>query len=119
MCIMEVRAGARASTIAQACAHNVSTIERDMDMFLGLLKARGLDSKADMLMQAQKNLQRVYADLMPLFIEFVSDEEETIPSLKHFHPHDGSPIGTEAIPTATLIAATNAATRKARANETR
>lgn len=70
---MEVRPGQRAATIAQAMAHNVSTAERDLDMFRTLLTARrdrGEHHAADVLDQvqaAQEHLHRAYADLLAVF----------------------------------------------------
>lgn len=80
MCVMEVRAGQRSSTIAQACAHNTATVERDVNMFRKLLEARGDHVKAADLAQAQRELQRAEANLLELFGEFVSSE---------YHPADG------------------------------
>ena len=74
MCVMEVRAGQRASTIAQACAHNCTTIERDCDMFAALLDSRS-DGRVVALRRAQENMQRAYADLLELFGEFAEEEE--------------------------------------------
>ena len=83
MCIMEVRAGQRSSTIAQACAHNVTTVERDCDMFATLLEARGDDERLVALRRAQHNLTHAYADLLELFGEYVSEEEQ-----EHGRHHD-------------------------------
>jgi hypothetical protein len=95
MCVMSVRVGQRSSTIAQACAHNTSTIERDVDMFYKLLRARGEHGRADSLLVAQSQLKRAYANLLELFGEFVSDEEVSTPALKHPHVDDGHPLGHE------------------------
>ena len=83
MCIMEVRAGQRSSTIAQACAHNVTTVERDCDMFATLLEARGDGERLVALRRAQYNLEHAYADLLELFGEYISEEEA-----EHGRHHD-------------------------------
>lgn len=71
MCIMEVREGQRSSTIAQACAHNVSTVERDMDMFEALLTKRAEHSGSqddvtclERVQDAHKLLRSAYATLL-------------------------------------------------------
>lgn len=78
MCIMEVRAGQRSSTIAQACAHNVTTVERDADMFVGLLVGRGELERAKGVTRAQAHLVAAYADLLELFGEFANEEEDEL-----------------------------------------
>jgi hypothetical protein len=93
MCIMEVRAGQRASTIAQACAHNTATVLGDIDMFHELLERRGEDEMVRALDQAKGNLNRAFADLLEMFGEFASREEAS--HGVHFtaddeHGHDGS-----------------------------
>ncbi len=97
MCIMEVRAGQRSSTIAQACAHNTTTVERDVDMFCGILNARGDLEREKQLRAAQAELQRAYAGLLNLFTEFVADEETHVHVLSHAHPDDND-HGSERLP---------------------
>lgn len=41
MCIMEMRPGQRTSTMVQATAHNLSTVDRDLDMLVKIMEARG------------------------------------------------------------------------------
>ena len=88
MCIMEVRAGQRSDTIAQALAHNVSTIERDLDMFEVLLKAREDYECLKTVMRAHESLKRAYADLLMQFgIELAKHVED---HEGHVHQHNGS-----------------------------
>lgn len=86
MCIMEVRPGQHSSTIAQALAHNCSTVERDMDMFELLLQARGeTDMLADM-QGAHEHLRKAYATLLAQFgIEVAKAVQD---SEGHVHNHD-------------------------------
>jgi len=88
ICIMTVREGQRTATIAQAMAHNVSTVERDMDMFEPLVKARGEQDKLVALNRAHENLKRAYADLLELFGELVA--EEVMDPEGHVHEVVGS-----------------------------
>lgn len=67
MCIMQVRPGQAASTIAQAMAHNVSTVERDMDMFEELLKANQDWESLRTVQHAHEHLRKAYADLLMQF----------------------------------------------------
>lgn len=67
MCIMEVRPGQHSATIAQAMAHNTSTIERDLDMFLELVRARRDHMAEATLAQAQHHLRAAYAILLSEF----------------------------------------------------
>lgn len=88
MCIMEVRAGQRSSTIAQACAHNATTVERDLDMFCELLERRGDTDRLVTVRAAQRELQAAYAGLLTIFGEFVAEEETE--HGQHHHHDDGT-----------------------------
>lgn len=89
MCIMEVRPGQRATTIAPAMAHNVSTAERDLEMFRALLTARrdrGDQHAADVLdqiEQAQDHLHRAYAGLLSVFGQVVG--RDSMDAAGHVH----------------------------------
>ena len=85
MCIMEVRAGQNTATIAQAMAHNTSTIERDLDMFRKLLEARKEGKHLELVETAQKLLSEAYAIFLEQFGEFVA--EQVNPD-NHVHDHD-------------------------------
>lgn len=74
MCVMEVRPGQRSSTIAQAAAHNISTVERDLDMFEKLLAARGELVILDGVRKLHQDLYKVYAGLLEVFGEEVGRE---------------------------------------------
>lgn len=84
MCIMEVRAGQNTATIAQAMAHNTSTIERDLDMFRKLLQARKEGKHLELVETAQKLLSEAYAIFLEQFGEFVA--EQVNPDT-HVHTH--------------------------------
>jgi len=75
MCIMEVRPGQRTATVAQAMAHNTSTIERDLDMFRKLLEARNEGEHLALVEKAQEYLNRAYAIFLEQFGEFVAEED--------------------------------------------
>lgn len=83
MCIMEVRPGQHTSTIAQAMAHNTSTIERDLDMFRKLLEARADGAHLAMVEVAQDYIHRAYAILLGQYGEFVAES----PHVDHDHEH--------------------------------
>lgn len=85
MCIMEVRPGQKSSTVAQAMAHNMSTFDRDMDMFIELLKARG-DTEILKTAQHVKDMAtHCYADLLEVFGEEVGRE---VQDWEGHMPHD-------------------------------
>lgn len=88
MCIMEVRAGQHASTIAQAMAHNASTLDRDLDMFKSLLNARGDTETLDVVNRAQRSVHRAYETLLDVF-------EEEIHTHEHQAHLDDEPVGSE------------------------
>lgn len=74
MCIMEVRPGQRSSTIAQAMAHNVSTIERDLDMFEPLVAARGESELLDTIRAGHEALKVAYAHFLECFVAEIEHE---------------------------------------------
>lgn len=86
MCIMEVRPGQASSTIAQAMAHNVSTVERDMDMFEELLKAREDFESLRTVQHAHEHLRKAYAGLLAEFGVQVGREVQNPEG--HVHKHD-------------------------------
>lgn len=88
MCIMEVRPGQHAATIAQAMAHNTSTIDRDLDMFRELLEARNDRVTLGSVEQAQELIHRGYAILLDLFgEELAAAEMDAAGHLPHAHEH--------------------------------
>lgn len=108
MCIMEVRSGQRSSTIAQACAHNTSTVERDLDMFKPLLEARGESDALAEIEAAQRELQSAYTRLMVAFADEITrdvaagHEADAVIGAERVHVH---PIDEASAQTAAHIAA--------------
>lgn len=90
MCIMEVRAGQHASTIAQAMAHNASTLDRDLDMFKALLNARGDVATLEQVTRAQQAVHVAYEDLLVIFEDEIHAHEHD-PDVDHDH----DPVGAE------------------------
>lgn len=84
MCIMEVRSGQRSSTMAQAMAHNTSTIERDLDMYRKVLGARDDHAGLQRLELAQRHMRDAYQILLSLFAYEVEQD------VKHGR---GAPLG--------------------------
>jgi hypothetical protein len=64
MCIMDVKADDPTHIVAQAMAHNVSTVERDMDMLEKLLEAREDAESLERVQHAHSHLKAAYADLL-------------------------------------------------------
>lgn len=74
MCIMEVREDQPTSIVAQACAHNVSTIERDLDMFERMLEARGVRAAiTEHVYRAHESLRTAYSALLNAYSVAVAD----------------------------------------------
>jgi len=86
MCIVEVRPGQRSVTISQALAHNVSTVERDMDMFEKLVEGRGERELLADLQGAHDHLRKAYATLLMVFGFEVAAEVQDKDG--HVHDHD-------------------------------
>jgi hypothetical protein len=74
MCIMEVRPGQHAATIAQAMAHNVSTIQRDLEMFKPLLKARGETLTLAKVDVANRYMTEAYELFLEVFASEVTNQ---------------------------------------------
>lgn len=85
---MEVRPGQRSSTIAQAMAHNLSTIERDLDMFRPLLEARGETELLTEIEQGHEHMKRAYACFLNVFTIEVKTEVHSGHDHEH-HDHAG------------------------------
>lgn len=89
MCIMEVRPGQRSSTIAQAMAHNTSTVERDLDMFKPLLEARGEAALLRRIETAHQHLKEAYALFLSVFADEVTTEVHVHGDVDHGdHSHE-------------------------------
>lgn len=125
MCIMEVRAGQKSTTIAQALAHNLSTSDRDFDMFKKLLTARGESELLVAVSSAQQQTHRAYATMLEVYGEELATEVTG----EHEHGHDAEhlePVGnerehhaSEATLNAVLVAAEHHDAELARKFETR
>jgi len=87
MCIMDVRAAQRTSTIAQAMAHNTKTIQSDMDMFRAVLIARGETDALAKVDKAQVALGMAYKNFLALFASEVARDVDA--------HHEDEPIGNE------------------------
>lgn len=102
---MEVRPGQRSSTIAQAMAHNLSTIERDLDMFKPLLEARGEHELLATVEAGHEAMKVAYARFLDCFIHEIQrdvahghdhadadhlhgNERENVTHHPHVHPVD-------------------------------
>jgi hypothetical protein len=114
MCIMEVRAGQRSSTIAQACAYNTSTVERDLDMFLPLLEARGEHDAASEIRTAQRQLREAYATLLSAFADEITRDVAN-GTASHEHGNERVHAADEAL----ISDAMHAAAHRAERYETR
>jgi hypothetical protein len=92
MCVMEIHAGQRLSTMAQACAHNTNTIIGDLDLLEAVLNGRHDHDALAALEQARQRLGEAYAGFLGLFqVEVgrtVQDDHG------HVHDHD-HPVGNE------------------------
>ena len=108
MCIMEVHEHASSATMTQACAHNLSTVDRDIDMIKKVLTARGQHEAVRTFEHAQQYAHHAYADLLELFGEQAAT---VVPAEIHSHHRDCSER--------TLEEVIEAATKQARKDETR
>jgi hypothetical protein len=92
VCIMEVLPGQHSATIAQAMAHNTSTLDRDLEMFIELLRARAKhDPEAtvvlDSVLSAQAQVHKAYAQLLTVFGEEVAHLVADPNGHLHLHDH--------------------------------
>lgn len=88
MCIMEIRPGQHASTIAQAVAHNLSTIDRDCDMFVATLDAQGRPQDAQQVRELQAAIHGNYSAALSLFAHEVREDLEHWHTATDDHTHD-------------------------------
>ncbi len=109
MCEMEVNPQQRTDVILQAMAHNLSTIDRDLDMLREVVKARKEYNKLASVERTQDLVHRAYADML---MEFgVAVAERTSDTDGHVHT-----VGNEK---RTFVAELDSATRGSRKHETR
>lgn len=85
MCIMEVHAGQLTGTMVQACAHNCSTVDRDLDMLIRLMESRGAVTLSSVT-QAQELIHTGYAILLDVFGEETASISADVAG--HVHDHD-------------------------------
>lgn len=64
MCVIEVKKGMHHPTVAQAMAHNTSTVERDMDFLRVYLMARGDTQSLEEIDRASMHLHAAYTILL-------------------------------------------------------
>lgn len=91
MCIMEIHEDATRSAMIQAVAHNLSTIDRDMDMLRNVAIARKDHKLQDWCNRMQNVVHAAYADaLMEYGIslgDLTMDPQGHIP---HVHDNHGN-----------------------------
>ena len=85
MCIMEIHSRQQTATMVQAVAHNSSTIDRDLDMLIEVMKRRG-GVLLDPITQAQDHIHHAYAILLDAYGEAVAVEVADPDG--HVHDHD-------------------------------
>lgn len=89
MCIMEVREGQHTATIMQACCHNASTLDRDLEMYVSLTRKRGDDAARKAAAEAQQMVHRAYEILLAGFEAEVLTEVRDLP---HSHGEERAVI---------------------------
>lgn len=99
MCIMEIRPGQHASTMQQACTHNLGTILNDQDMFAHVLSSRD-PQRVERVRELQAQLQGVYSEMCSLYGEMVADE---VLHLSHYTEHHDHEHGEERGETEPLV----------------
>jgi hypothetical protein len=108
MCIMEIHEHASKSSMIQAIAHNLSTIDSDLDMLREVAKGRKDHEMVNWVDSLQKKVHAAYADALGEFgmslADVVMDENGHMP-----HTH-----GNEA-----LSATLDRVTRESQKDETR
>lgn len=67
MCIMEIHEHASQSSMYQAIAHNLSTIDRDLDMMREVAKGRKDVKMLEAVDNLQKRVHEAYADALGEF----------------------------------------------------
>lgn len=91
MCIMEIHEDATRSAMIQAIAHNLSTIDRDLDMLDKVAIARKDHQLRDFSRTLQKVVHEAYADALLEFGlsigDLAMDAEGHIP---HIHDEHGN-----------------------------
>jgi len=109
MCIMEIHAEARRSTMVQAIAHNLSTIDRDLDMLLKVGESRKDRELVDFAQNLQNVVSQAYAIGLTEFGLYVASDASD--SDGHIHRKPGEERN--------FVEVVNNATRAAKRDETR
>jgi hypothetical protein len=89
MCIMEIHEGQHSTTLVQAMAHNASTQDRDLDMLIKVLVARGEREHATMVIGAQRHIHAAYALLLGEYGDMVAESVQDGAGHVHTHDHGG------------------------------
>lgn len=108
MCVMEMRPHQRTATLAQAMTHNISTVQRDSEMLVSMLVARGQDEHIDAVEKVRLHLQVAYQTALDLFAATVAEDHEAM----------DEPVGNEHV-TATDLDIAKTAAHRAERYETR
>lgn len=115
MCIMEIHENSTRSTMIQAIAHNLSTIDRDLDMLLKVALARKDVELGAFAGTVQTTVHKAYAEALEEF--GISLAELTMSPEGHIHDENGHHVhvGSER----SFIAEMDKATKEAQKDETR
>jgi hypothetical protein len=86
MCVMDVRPSEPSEDITQALTHNLSTVQRDLEMVLPILKARGEHSAHKQVTAALKHLSDSYELMLKAFGNTIV---VTHKATQHYHAEIG------------------------------
>ncbi len=91
MCIMEIHEDATRSAMIQAVAHNLSTIDRDLDMLRNVAESRKDAKLLEWAVSLQNRVHRCYADALAEFgmslADVATDDKGHMP---HVHDNHGN-----------------------------
>jgi len=88
---MEIHENATRSTMIQAIAHNLSTIDRDLDMLLTVALSRHDVQLRQFAGSVQTKVHAAYADALAEYgISLAEVTEDLEGHIHHDHPHNGS-----------------------------
>jgi predicted DNA-binding ribbon-helix-helix protein len=119
VCIMEMNPDQHAAVMYQAIAHNLSTVDRDIDLLVKIAEQRKDITSAQLVsvIDGQRRAHDAYATFLALFGEAVGDY--VADDAGHVHDHDGNHNhGNERSPLS-LVEAAKKFTDQAHAYETR
>lgn len=112
MCIMEIHDHAHRNTMVQAITHNLSTIDRDLDMLVKVGEARKDRELVDFAQNLQNMVNRAYAVGLTEFGMYVA---KSVESPDGHMPHETDNHGHER----SFVHVVNNATKAAKKDETR